>query len=317
MGVNNVFFDRGKIPNLFLSRPLWIFFICFFLGTCLLFISSTALARSIRISILMASDMRFEPVNGLKDALVTHAREENHTFFYELKNAGGDRKKLPSLAAEIIAETPDIAVAGGGIEADALLAASQGTKIPVIFLSVSSSVDRGIVASLISSGNNFTGIDTNDTNLTAKRLWFIRKLFPYAKNIFCFHVPSIVPSCQSIAVARKSAQELGFKLHVAAVETEADIRKAADDLSRESIDIILQLPVAPIDRVLGSIIFPRALAENIPIFGYGQAGIQSGAFGSYGSSRYANGRQAARLVHKIINGIAPVIFRWKPLKPWS
>jgi len=267
--------------------------------------TGAAFGKTITISILMANDNRQNTVDGLKNVLAEHATKEKHTYVYTVKNADGDRKKLSDLSKEIINAKPDVAISSGGIESDALLVASAGTDIPVVFLSVSSSVNRGIVASMASSGNNFTGIETNDTQLTAKRLWFIRKMLPNAKKIFCFHVPSIVPSVESIAVARKAASELGFELLVAQVESETDIRKATAKLSKANVDVILQLPVAPIDRALGSIIFPKAQAEKIPIFGYGSNSIKNGAFASYAGSRYANGQQAARLVHKIVNGIAP------------
>ena len=295
-----------KRPGNFFRQDSWMVLLCLLclLGT-LLFSPAAAQTKEIRIGILMASDIRLETVKGLKDALVEHATEGHHTFIYDIKNAQGNRKKLPELAAGIIADNPDIAVAAGGIEADALLVASAGTGIPAIFLSVSSSVHRGVVASMVSSGNNFTGVDTNDTNLTAKRLWFITKILPEAKTVFCFHVPSIVASVESLAVARQATDELGLTLQVATVESDEDIRKAAETLSRDTTDVILQLPVAPIDRTVKSIIFPRALVEKIPIFGHGKNSIQSGAFASYAGSRYANGQQAARLVHKIVNGIDP------------
>ncbi|MBU1564726.1 MAG: ABC transporter substrate-binding protein [Proteobacteria bacterium] len=293
-------------PLVLLSCHLWGLFIFVIPICCLLLLFSPSVeAKNIKISILMASDVRQLPVAGLKNALATHSTEEGHTFKYEIKNAAGDRKQLATMAAEIIAAKPDVAIAGGGIEADALLVASAGTNIPVVFLSVSSAVERGIVASMVSSGNNFTGIDTNDTQLTAKRLWFIRKILPDAKKVLCFHVPSIVPSRQALAVARLSAKELGFELQVVEVESDADIKRAAGELSRATTDVILQLPAAPTDKALRPIIFPKAMAEKIPIFGYGEASIDGGAFASYAGSRFANGEQAARLIHKILKGTAP------------
>ncbi|WP_278186447.1 ABC transporter substrate-binding protein [Desulfobacter hydrogenophilus] len=254
---------------------------------------------------LVDSDIRQNEVNGLKHALGDHAVKGNHSFIYKVKDAGGDRTKLPGLAAEIIAEKPDIAVAGGGIEADALHAASASTRTPVIFMSCASSVDRGIVAGMASSENNLTGIDTNDTQLTAKRLWFIRKMLPDARKVFCFHVPSIAPSVNSLAVAKKAASKLGLEVATAEVETEADIRRATAALSKSNVDVILLLPAAPVHGAMGTIIFPKALAERIPIFGYGEDSMKKGAFATYSGSRYAIGQQTARLVHKIVNGIAP------------
>lgn len=282
-----------------------VLFCIFLLLSAAVFCAGKVQARIIHIGILMANEVRQAPVDGLKRALIEHGQEEGHTYDYVIRTAAGDRKLLPEMAAEIIAQKPDVAIAAGGIEADALLLATAGNGIPVVFLSVSSPIERGIVASLISSGNNFTGIDTNDSQLTAKRLWFIKKILPEAKKISCFHVPSIVASVQSLAVARQSAAELGLELVVVEVESEEDIKNATAELSRETVDVILQLPVAPLDKALRSIIFPKAMAENIPIFGHGRSSMESGAFVSYAGSRYANGQQAARLVHKILNGVAP------------
>ena len=264
-----------------------------------------ASARDITIGVLMANDLRQEPLGGLQKGLLSHEEEENITFSFHIKNAKGNRAILPQLAAELVALKPELIISTGGIESDALLVATAASHIPVVFLSVSSSVDRGIVASLTSSKNNFTGIDTNDSQLTAKRLWFIHKILPEAKTILCYHVPSIVPSGEALDVAQKTAAELGLIIKVFNVESERDIEKATENLSGSDVDVILQLPAAPIDRALKDVILPSAMAEKIPIFGYGRGSINSGAFASYAGSRYANGRQAARLVHKIIHGVAP------------
>ena len=292
----------------FLYRCSLTLFFCIIPLSCMIVaFSSTAEAKAIKISILMAGDIRQDTVDGLKQGLKKHGEDEGHlhTYSYQIKNAAGDREQLPSMAAEIIAGKPDVAIACGGIEADALLAASAGTTIPVVFLSVSSSVDRKIVASMDSSGNNFTGIDTNDTHLTAKRLWFIRKILPNAKRIFCFNVPSIFSSAQSLDIARQNAADLGFAIQYANVETEADIIKASASLSQTTTDVILLLPAVTTDKALRSIIFPKAMAEHIPIFGYGISSIEGGAFASYAGSRYENSKQAVRLIHKIVKGILP------------
>ena len=305
----------GKIPasgrtmnktgfHAFCLRPLPVF-IGLFLVFPSLFISAQAVARTIRIDILMTGNTRQAPVEGLRHALAQHTEKEGITISYTIKNDTLDPKNLKELAEEIIADKPDVAVAAGGIEADALLIASAGTSVPVVFLSVSSSVDRGIVASMVSSGNNFTGIDTNDTDLTAKRLWFIRKILPEAKKVFCFHVPPSVPSVKALAIARQTAADLGFTLQAVEVESQEDIKKAMAALSKNTTDVILLLPTAPTDKAMRTIIFPRAMVEKIPVFGYSETSIDSGAFASYAGSRYANGEQAARLIHKIINGTAP------------
>jgi putative ABC transport system substrate-binding protein len=308
MDAHNIVVEQKSVKRRFYSfylSPLPGFICIFLIFFTQFLVADRALAKTVRIGILMAGDTRQAPVDGLKKGLEGHTAEEGHTFIYDMKNAAGDKKRLTEMAVEIVAGKPDVAVAAGGIEADALLVATAGTNIPVVFLSVSSSVDRGVVASMVSSGNNFTGIDTNDANLTAKRLWFIRKILPEAKKVFCFHTPSSVPSVQSLAVARQSASDLGFELQVAEVESVENIKSTMATVSRATTDVILLFPIVPVEVSLRSDIFPKAMAEKIPIFGYSAVNIQSGAFASYAGSRYANGLQAARLIHKIVNGIKP------------
>jgi putative ABC transport system substrate-binding protein len=74
---------------------------------------------------------------------------------------------------------------------------------------------------------------------------------------------------------------------------------------KENIDVILINPVAMVHGTLKEVILPRAMAQKIPIFGYGMACVKQGAFASYASSRYANGKQASRLAHKIVHGESP------------
>lgn len=286
------------------ALPVWI--LAIILTAVVLSWTGPAMAKDqLRIGILMANDIRQDPVNGFTDGLGEYSKHGTFDFVYTILNAKNHKERLPDLAREIIDAKPDIAVAAGGIEADALKAAAKGTQVPVVFLSVSSSISRGLASSMTAPDNNITGVETNDTELTAKRLWFIKRILPNPRTVFCYHVPSIVPSVESIGVAQKKAQELGLDLIVEPVETVEDIRKVTQTLSRDKVDVILLNPVAPIHGAVETIILPKAMAEKIPIFGYGMGSIKAGAFASYAGNRYANGRQAARLAHKIVHGALP------------
>lgn len=276
--------------------------------TFLIFFGHPICARAkqqVSIGILMANDTRQNPVDGFKNGMAYYAGNCIEHFTYTILNADNQKHKLPALAQKLIEAKPDIAVAAGGIEADALMAATRGTNVPVVFLSVSSAIDRGLASTMNAPDKNITGIETNDTQITAKRMWFIKRLLPGARRIFCFHMPSNVPSVESIKIARKKAKELGLELIVKEVETVYDINSVAQMIFRENIDVILVNPVAVIHGALQDIILPRAMREKIPIFGYGMTCVKKGTFASYAGSRYANGKQAARLAHKIVHGESP------------
>lgn len=258
-----------------------------------------------QIAVLISGDIRLEPLNGFKDGLANMGYIEGEDVVYSIFNADGDREKLPELASQIVASQPDIAIAGGGIEADALKTASDGTDISVVFLAVASAIERGLGESMRSSGNNLTGIDTNDTSLTAKRLELIAKMFPETKRVLILNVPSNTPSVQSVQAAQDAAPGLGLNLVIVDVETDQEIRAAAASILSEDVDAILILPTAPIQQVMQEVLYPVSIEQGIPIFGVNRNDLSRGAVASYAASRYATGMQAARIASRIFEGIAP------------
>lgn len=268
---------------------------------------SGCLAQQYRVGLLMAGDNRADPVKGFQEGLNEITQPDNIQIVYNIKNASGDRSQLKRLAAEIVASSPDIAIAAGGIEADALNEATHGNKIPVVFLAAASAVERGLVASMTKPGGNITGVDTNDTALTAKRLWYISKMLPEAKKILCLNIPSITPSVESSAIAREAGEKLGMEIQIIDVSSRDDVAEKIAGVSRQNTDLILLLPVAPTDQAVKTTLLPLSLSQKIPIMGYNQGSLNSGAFAAYGSSRFETGKQAARLTVKILRGANPAL----------
>lgn len=270
------------------------------LGAC----SASSPSQPVRIAALLSGDIRLETLDGLQDGLQELGYVPDETIVFEVFSAQGDRNELANLAREIVDSEPDLAVAAGGIEADALLVATEGTDLPVVFLSVSSTLDRGLVASIRSSGNNLTGIDTNDTSLTAKRLEWLHAILPQAQHVWILNVPSITPCVKSAAIAAETAPGLGLQTTIVDVETQADIQAAVEGMPAD-VDALLILPGAPIWEALKPTLYPAAMERGIPIFGVNRQDIERGAVASYASSRYRNGMQAARIVDRVLQGTPP------------
>lgn len=283
----------------------WMVTVAATIGLLAAFVLPVRAGSSVRIGILMSGENRQLPVQGFQEGMAEHAARESAKLVYDIKNAAGANDRLDALAAEIVAAKPDIAIAAGGIEADALKKATVASKLPIIFLGVSSSVERGLIASMVRPGGNLTGVDTNDPALTEKRLWYITKLLPQARRVVCFNVPTNKPSVESTDIARRLAPKLGLDLRVINVASKEDIGKAAASLSRQNTDVILLLPVAMVDQTVKGVLLPVSLQQQIPIMGYNQGGIDSGAFAAYGGSRFQTGKQAARLAIKVLHGEDP------------
>jgi len=267
--------------------------------------AAVAAAAPLRISILTYGSVRADPVAGFREGMRKLGRVEGEAVVYDVRDAGQDRSQLAPLAAEIIAAKPAVAIAAGGIEADALKAASAGTTVPVVFLAVASSVNRGLVASMQHSGNNLTGVDTSDTELTAKRLWFIRKMLPDATTIVIPHIATIGASVQTMAVARSAAPAL--KLGITAMEgaDQNDMVEKSAAFPWDGVDAIYIGMCAPVWQIEKEVFFPISLARKIPIMGVNQGDLSRGAMAAYACSRFDTGKQAARLVDKILKGALP------------
>jgi len=255
-----------------------------------------------RIALLIYADFRQNTVLGFQRGMNDLGYS---TAVYEVYDAHGNQSALDSLAAVIVETSPDLAVAAGGIEADALKLATESTNIPVVFLAAASTVTRGLIESMINPGANLTGIDSWDSELSEKRLEFITLVLPEARRVLVLHVPGIVSSAISLEAVRSKASALGLELIVEEVETTEDIQKVVLNIQRFEADALLLLPSAPVQQDCREIIFPACLQNRIPIFGINCGDLFVGACFSYGNSRYESGYQAALLAHRTLSGTDP------------
>ncbi len=307
---------RQKNPNLVCpirrTRPNWrrsVAFLLTMLATLLLGApvvwSDDQHANEVRIGVLMYCEHRQPSLDGFKKGMMAHGKFKGMVYHYDIRNTSHDRSKLLPLAEEIISTRPDIAIATGAIEADALKIASQGSGVPVVFLAGSNAVERGLAESVIRPGGNVTGIETNDAALTEKRLWYITKLLPKARQVTCLNYPTISSSKDAAEIARRVAPTLGLELRVIDVSSLEEAKSAAASISQDNTDVILLLPGIPLDQIEREVLRPISLAHKIPILGYHYGSILNGAFAAFGASRYAAGAQGARLTVKVLHGADP------------
>jgi len=97
--------------------------------------------------------------------------------------------RMPTLAAELVALTPDLLVAAGPQAAVALKSAT--TTIPIVFVAVADPVGIGLVQSLSRPGGNMTGLTTwVPGNFVGTHIGILRELVPGAAKIALLVNPS-------------------------------------------------------------------------------------------------------------------------------
>ena len=104
---------------------------------------------------------------------------QNITF--EPRSAQGDDNRLAKLAAELVGLGVDLIVTGG--QAAAIAAKRATSTIPIVMATGSDPVAVGLVASLRRPGGNLTGMTSINSELSAKRLEFLRNVAPRASRI--------------------------------------------------------------------------------------------------------------------------------------
>jgi putative ABC transport system substrate-binding protein len=258
------------------------------------------LPASPRVAVLLSDDVRLHKVEGLQAELAQLGYGGARITVY---SAAGDRTALPQKAHEALATHPDVVVAGGGIEAVSLKAAAAST-VPVVMMGVASSVRSGLVNSLASPGTNFTGLDNQHAELSAKRLELLTKLLPDTHRVLLLYDPQVVPGTHALEVTVAAAQKLGVTVKPLTVTTLDEALQQIRALKPRQFDAALLLPGYVLESGARQV---AAELERLRVPAMGPMDLEGegGLLAAYGVSMQDQGVQSARFVVKILRGEKP------------
>lgn len=221
------------------------------------------------------------------------------------KHSGGNNQALPQLAAELVAERPDLIVTYGTPASFAAKAATS--TIPVVFMSVGDPVGVGLVPALARPGGNLTGISGITLQLTAKRLELLRELMPGARNVALL-LNSSDPTAPRVAAAGlDGAKSLNLNVNVFQAATPAELANAFDGIKRSGASAVLLQP----DGMFWTFrqdIARHAAARALPAMYAFEEHVHAGGLISYGASFFGAGGMLAKCVEyidRIFKGAKP------------
>jgi putative ABC transport system substrate-binding protein len=175
--------------------------------------------------------------------------------------------------------------------------------IPMIFLQVDP-VASGLVHNIARPEGNITGVSDLRSEMAAKRLELFKELVPSLKRVLVSYDPREIGEVQSVAYARSAAPGLGVKLVEQPIIDRFDIEPGLDALEEGGADGILIVQAGTNLNIPGRS-FEFAFANKIPTMYASTLWAEVGALATYGPDTYAQGRQAARMAHKILMGTLP------------
>jgi putative ABC transport system substrate-binding protein len=224
---------------------------------------------------------------------------ENQNLVIESRYADGRFADLPKLAAELVELKVNVMFVYG---TPASLAAKNATKtIPIVFGGVNDPLAVGLVSDLRKPGGNVTGVTTNNSELSAKRLSLLKEAVPSASRVAVLANPDFKPTSTMLAQMQVASKPLAVELHVLEARQPQEVSAAFARLSTLKADALVVLP-DPWFLSQRARIVQLAMSNGIPAMYHLRQYLDVGGLMAYGASYAESFQQSAGLVDKIVRG---------------
>ncbi|MDO8480083.1 MAG: ABC transporter substrate-binding protein [Candidatus Rokubacteria bacterium] len=258
--------------------------------------------RLVKIGALTESWGPTPAIVGLRDGLQELGYRENQDFVLGVRFTQGNVAELPEAARALVRRGVDLIVVSSGENA-AKAAQMATTRIPIVFMGGSDPVEAGLVKSFARPGGNVTGIADLEVELVPKRMEIFHELIPGLKRVLLVYDGTNPVAVSRLAVHRDAARRLGLTLVERPVRTEDEARSVINALRKGEVDGIFS-PRLLLQNIPG-LILEIAPKRAIPTMFDDAFYVERGGLASYAANFYGLGRQAARLVDKILKGARP------------
>lgn len=257
-----------------------------------------------KVGILTANEERLLKVQGLKENLESFRYQEGENIDYIIMNAQTNMDLLPRYAKSLVDLKPDVIVATGTAEADALkeITSQMKTPPPVIFMGILSPAKLGLADNITKPSGNLTGLDNYYLELLPKRLQLFHSLIPNIETIAVLGDKRILAYEEIQKTLLQVVEELPIDAEMVTVSTTQEIEEIFKDMGEKGNGGILLLPGFFIETSWEEIIM-QANEKNIPIFGLYPQDAEKGCLASYGTSYYDQGAQSAEMLDKVLRGV--------------
>ena len=221
----------------------------------------------------------------------------------EPRIAEGRNERLPALAADLVAQNPDVIVVQSVPGTRALM---QATKtIAIVMYAVGNPVEVGLVADFRNPGGNVTGLSILADETLRKLLQLLKEAAPRVRSVALFVNPTNESVPPLLKVMRADTAGLGMRLQVIEVSTPGDFEPAFAAILRENTESIM-LPPEPLILSKRDTIAEFAQRHGLLLaLAAPRRLLPAGGLIAYGPTRDEYAQIAARYVDKILKGAKP------------
>jgi putative ABC transport system substrate-binding protein len=222
-------------------------------------------------------------------------------YFLGSRFTQGNLTALPAAARELVKLGVDLIFTPTDHSAKAALLATS--QIPIVFATASDPIGMGLVQSYARPGGNLTGVADLALELGPKRLQVFQEMLPGLRRVLFPYDASDTFALKEAETYRRAARQLGIELVEKPVHTPEEARDVLTNMQPGEVDGVLQPRCCSMN--IPGFVLDIMTPKRIPAMFDSAFWPERGAVASYGQDFYETGRQAARLVDKILKGQKP------------
>ena len=217
--------------------------------------------------------------------------------------AEGQYKRLPALAADLVARNVDVIVAPGGAPV-ALAAKAATASRTIVFEMGGDPVQLGVVDSLSRPGGNITGVSSLSVEVSPKRLEMMHELRPTAAKLAVAANPTSPTVNSQLEKLRSAAEILGVRLEVLMASSEKEFEAVFAAVRKEASGGLV-FTSDPYFAFRSGQLAALAQRYGVPAITQSRDFPTSGGLMSYGGDFVQSHRRAGIYAGRILNGEKP------------
>jgi putative ABC transport system substrate-binding protein len=241
-------------------------------------------------------------IDGMKDGLKELGFEEGTQYILHIRDVKGDPKALEETARALEREKVDLI---WSLSTSVTLAVKRATaNVPIVFYAGTDPVDVGLVKSFARPGGRLTGVHSQSTEMTAKRLEILKEMSPKLHRVAMFYDPGNMTARESAKSVREAARQLRVEVVERPVRSVDELRAGLQTLKLGEVDALAHVS----DTMVTSqteLIVDTAKAKKLLTISLQRSFATEGGLASYGVNFHAVGRQSAKYVHRVLSGTSP------------
>ncbi len=253
---------------------------------------------------------------GFYEGMEKLGYKDGQNVRYIITSYGENPDKMQGLAQGLIDQKVDLIVAITNVAATGAKKSSEAsgrTDLPIVFSHANQPDATGLVNSFQSSGNNLTGVAVNFSEVTEKKLEFLKRINPSIKHIGTLDAVHTDPAGTFILnMLKKVAPKFDVEIVSYKVnnnigpEATKEIATIANSIKAGDIDAFFYL-AGPVSNPPpnAKLIIDMALRLKIPAVYHVDSQVEQGGLFSYAHDQVAMGEQTAVFVDKVLKGQRP------------